>query len=120
MHVCKIQCGATALILAAEKGLTECVRLLLEGGASVDFKGRVRGSLRCVAYRSSRGSHFMIGYCFCTYMRGDALLSISALVEHVCSHDLPCLILALASSMIVFLFVMAPQNLNSDIPMLSA
>jgi hypothetical protein len=37
----KTQCGSTALIRAAENGHTECVRLLLAGGANKDFTGQV-------------------------------------------------------------------------------
>jgi ankyrin repeat protein len=36
------QLGITALMLAAHKGLTDCVRLLLEHGADKDAKGNVR------------------------------------------------------------------------------
>ena len=36
------QKGSTALIVAAERGHTECARLLVEGGADKDAKNNVR------------------------------------------------------------------------------
>ena len=40
--MCQTQGRATALIVAAERGHTECVRLLVEGGAEKDAKNSVR------------------------------------------------------------------------------
>ena len=41
-NVCHSQTGGTALISAAEKGHTECVRLLVESGADKDAADNVR------------------------------------------------------------------------------
>jgi hypothetical protein len=40
--ICQTQGGSTALILAAENGTTDCVRLLVESGADMDVINNVR------------------------------------------------------------------------------
>ncbi len=40
-----MQAGSTALHFAAESGKTECVKLLLEKGAKVDYADKVSGAL---------------------------------------------------------------------------
>ena len=40
--ICQTQNESTALIVAAERGYTECVRLLVEGGADTGAKDNVR------------------------------------------------------------------------------
>ncbi len=46
-HVCAIsQLGMTALIIAANCGHTECVRLLVEAGADANAKTDVRDMMR--------------------------------------------------------------------------
>ncbi len=42
-HVCQTQDGFTALMSAAQQGHTDCVRLLVKGGADKEAKDNVRG-----------------------------------------------------------------------------
>ncbi len=85
MSVCQTQCGITALIAAAEKGSVEGVRLLLEGGANADFKGKARGI--------PRTSH-LVGYCSVHLNAFMTLFGYSALIEcfHACNHSSRALI----------------------------
>ncbi len=64
--ICQTQGGSTALIMAAENGSTDCVRLLVEGGANMDVINNVRSlnftacMFRClVRFKKRTASQFI-------------------------------------------------------------
>jgi hypothetical protein len=60
-RTCQIQRDLSALILAAQLGYTECVRLLVHGGADKEATNTVR-SLTNLVYSSDGGGRF-VAFC---------------------------------------------------------
>lgn len=58
--VCQVQAGNTALKYAAQLGHTDCVRMLLAGGADKEVKNIVRTMQTFILYLCFRTMHYLM------------------------------------------------------------
>ncbi len=98
-HSCAIfpQKGETALIRAAEKGHTECVRLLVDFGANKEAKDKVR-KFQCVETSISNRSCDRINVCMCKCMYIMFVCSCVYMIPCVCEFLLQSVFLCCSAA----------------------